>query len=374
MISKNLKIKAGVFLLFALFLCGSAIAATPAYTVRLGEFKTIPAVTEFYRLVPEKHHPNTTVCRQGDVYVLNCGSYAQEKDIQPLFIQLKDLGLNPKIVKADASNCSPADAFLKFTQLPPLPPPIPAVKQEPYSDLNDPEVASQMENRRTLLPETTTSIVFSNRDVNRIICQAGPIKDVVFSQEKGISVKTSASNAFVKFLMSGDENAGGLTYSDTPSEIYVVCGPDNDVYTLIAEPRNIPAQTIELASRKKDIQKTISLFDGLAFEKKIILMISLAYKNDTDSLTVKPVNTPLNVFRDMDVLFSRQITADGEGLTVNEYILSIKPTSAKTSLPINETMFLVPELTQKPVGVALEHMSLTMGNPSRLFMVETHTD
>jgi len=268
MISKNLKIKAGVFLLFALFLCGSAIAATPAYTVRLGEFKTIPAVTEFYRLVPEKHHPNTTVCRQGDVYVLNCGSYAQEKDIQPLFIQLKDLGLNPKIVKADASNCSPADAFLKFTQLPPLPPPIPAVKQEPYSDLNDPEVASQMENRRTLLPETTTSIVFSNRDVNRIICQAGPIKDVVFSQEKGISVKTSASNAFVKFLMSGDENAGGLTYSDTPSEIYVVCGPDNDVYTLIAEPEISRPRPLSWRPGKKTSRKPFHCLTAWLLRKK----------------------------------------------------------------------------------------------------------
>jgi len=117
------------------------------------------------------------------------------------------------------------------------------------------------------------------------------------------------------------------------------------------------------------------VFEGLAFEKKIILMISSAYKNDiADGLSAKAVNQPLDVFRDMDVLFSRKIDADGEGLTLNEYILSIKPTSTKTSIPIIETMFLVPDLTRKPVGVALEHMTLTMGQPTRLFMVETHTD
>lgn len=155
----------------------------------------------------------------------------------------------------------------------------------------------------------------------------------------------------------------------------MVCGNDNTVYTLIAEPRNIPAQTIELASRKKDIQKTISLFEGLAFEKKIILLIQSAYKdNVADNFTVKAVNQPLDIFRDMDVLFSRQVVADGEGLALNEYILSMKPTSDNSSLPLDEKFFLVPEITQKPVGIALEHMTLTMGQTSRLFIVEKHTD
>jgi hypothetical protein len=374
MISKNLKIKAGIFSFFLLVVCRSGFAAAPAYTVHLGDFKTIPAVTEFYHLIPQKYHPNTFVCRQGETYILNCGSYAQEKDIQPLFVQLKDMGLNPRIVKTESTGCSPADVFFKSAQLPPPPPP--AIKQKPYADMSDPDVVTSLENHRTVLPEVTAKILLSNRDVNRIICQAGAIKDVVFSQEKGISVKTSNNNAFVKFLITGNTgNTNNMTYADIPSEIYVVCGVDNAVYTLIAEPRNIPAQTIELVSRKKDIQKTLSVFEGLAFEKKIILMISSAYKNDiADGLSTKAVNQPLDVFRDMDVLFSRKIDADGEGLTLNEYILSIKPTSTQTSISIIETMFLVPELTRKPVGVALEHMTLTMGQPTRLFMVETHTD
>jgi conjugal transfer pilus assembly protein TraK len=225
-----------------------------------------------------------------------------------------------------------------------------------------------------VLPEVTTKILLSNRDVNRIICQNGPIKDIIYSQEKGISVKTSSNSAFVKFLISTNPMAG-LTYSETPSEIYVVCGDDNTVYTLIAEPKNIPAQTIELASSKKIIKKTLSLFEGLAFEKKVILLIQSAYRHDVaNDLTVKIINQPIDVFREMDVLFGRQIIADGEGLTLNEYILSLKPTSTKAEMPINEKFFLVPELTQKPVGIALEHMTLNMGHASRLFIVEKHTD
>ncbi|MDA8403511.1 MAG: type-F conjugative transfer system secretin TraK [Desulfobacteraceae bacterium] len=383
MILRNLKINPGVIILFALFFCVSAFAAdTPAYTVRLGEFKTISAITEFYHLVPEKYQSKSMVCRQRETYILNCGSYAQEKDIQPLFGQLKELGLNPQIVKQPGKTasgiCSPADAFFKSVPQPPAPPP-PApgnTKQKAYNDLNDPDVITGLDNAsKIMLPEVTTKILLSNRDVNRIICQNGPIKDIVYSQEKGISVKTSSSNAFVKFLITNSPLAPNMTYSETPSEIYVVCGDDNTVYTLIAMPKDIPAQTIELASSKKSIKKTLSLFKGLAFEKKVILLIQSAYRNDAiDSFTVKIINRPLNVFREMDVLYGRQIVADGEGLTLNEYILSMKPTSAKSSIPLDEKFFLIPELTQKPVGIALERMALNMGQTTRLFIVEKHTD
>ncbi len=381
MILKNLKIKLSVSAFLVLFLYGSGFAAdTPAYTVRLGEFKTIPAITEFYHLVPEKYHSKIMVCQSGTNYILNCGAFAQEKDIQPLFAQLKELGLNPQIVKQpdkmESAGCSPAEIFFKSAGQPPIPPPPAAIKQKAYDDLNDPEVINSLDNgSKTVLPEVTTKILLSNRDVNRIICQNGLIKDIVYSQEKGISVKTSNNNAFVKFLISGNPLPGNMPYSQIPSEIYVVCGDDNTVYTLIAVPKDIPAQTIELASNKKNIQKTLSVFEGLAFEKKVILLIQSAYRDEVaDSFTVKVLNQPLDVFRDMDVLLGRQIVADGEGLTLNEYILSMKPTAKNTSMPLDEKFFLVPEIAQKPVGIALDHMTLTMGQTSRLFIVEKHTD
>ena len=296
MILKNLKINLITIAFLAVFLCGSVWANVPAYTVRLGEFKTIPAITEFYRLVPEKYHATTVICHKGETYTLNCGSFEQEKDIQPLFEQFKDLGLNPQIVKMESGDCPPADSFLKTAALPPLPPlPDPgSVKKEAYADLNDPDVITSLETDSLMvLPEATTKIFLSNRDVNRIICRNGPIKDVVYSQEKGISVKTENNNAFVKFLISGNQMAGNMIYSETPSEIYVICGEDSTVYTLIALPKDIPAQTIELVSNEKQIKKTLSIFEGLAFEKKVILLIQSAYKDDVaDSFTVKDINQP----------------------------------------------------------------------------------
>ena len=74
----------------------------------------------------------------------------------------------------------------------------------------------------------------------------------------------------------------------------------------------------------------------------------------------------------MDVLLNRQILADGEGLILKEYVLSLKPTSDKTALPLDEKFFFIPEITQHPVGIALEHMTLEMGQLCRLFVVEKH--
>lgn len=380
MISKKLKIKLTTVAFLALFLCRAGFADPPAYTVKLGEFKTIPAITEFYHLIPEKFHQNTVVCHKGETYILNCGAFAQEKDVQPLFTQLKDQGLNPQIVQMESADCSPAETFLKSDKTRqakiPLPPEPAAIKHEPYTDLNDIEVKGLLDNSSNIvLPEVTTKILLSNRDVNRIICKNGPIKDVVYSQEKGISVKTDNNNAFIKFLITGQPISGSMAYSQTPSEIYVVCGDDNTVYTLIAIPKDIPAQTIELASNKNHIKETLSVFEGLAFEKKVILLIQSAYKDEVaDSFTVKVINQPLDVFRDMDVLLARQIIADGEGIQLKEYVLSLKPTSTKTNMALDEKFFLVPEIAQNPVGIALEHMTLSMGQTSRLFVVEKHTD
>ena len=40
----------------------------------------------------------------------------------------------------------------------------------------------------------------SNSDINRVICPVD-IKDVIYSEEKGLTVNLSGKNAFVKFLV-----------------------------------------------------------------------------------------------------------------------------------------------------------------------------
>ncbi|MEZ4566851.1 MAG: hypothetical protein R2860_07740 [Desulfobacterales bacterium] len=50
------------------------------------------------------------------------------------------------------------------------------------------------------------------------------------------------------------------------------------------------------------------------------------------------MNQPLNLFRDMDVLFSRQVIADGEAWPPREFIISVKATSQEEkSLRLEES-------------------------------------
>jgi hypothetical protein len=95
---------------------------------------------------------------------------------------------------------------------------------------------------RTVTPEVSTAVTLSNSDINRITCRE-EIKDVVFSREKGLSVKTVGKDAFVKFLITRKDEKE--VYSSTPSELFVVCG--ENVYNLIALPKRVPSQTVRLS-------------------------------------------------------------------------------------------------------------------------------
>jgi conjugal transfer pilus assembly protein TraK len=52
------------------------------------------------------------------------------------------------------------------------------------------------------LPDQTSRIRLSNRDVNHVVCVGGEIEDVKFSAEKGLAVERGGSDAWIKFLVS----------------------------------------------------------------------------------------------------------------------------------------------------------------------------
>ena len=374
------------------FLSATAFASPPdgpsteslvieKYTVQLGTFKTVSAMNDLYLQVPMKFRKQTLICHSGVHYTLRCGAFARKNAIAPIFKEFNNLGLKPIIVKANLSNCSLADTFFEsyrretIVQAPQQPRPA-TRKEGVYADLLNSEVKTYLERGRiAVLPEVTTKVLLSNRDVNRLTCMSGPIRDIIYSKEKGITVKTNGNNAFVKFLISKDPATGNLIYTKIPSEFYVVCGNDSAVYTLIAVPKDIPARAVKLISKKKDIKKNLSLFEGIPFEKKVLLLVKDVYRDQIpESFTVKSLNRPFNIFRDIDVSLKQQVIADGEGLDVKEYVLTLKPQSMKEKIRLKEKFFLLPELARNPIGIALENLTLKKGHPARLFIVERHVD
>ena len=210
-------------------------------------------------------------------------------------------------------------------------------------------------------------VPLSNSDVNRIICPV-EIRDVVYSKEKGLTVKLIENSAFVKFLVMKKD--GRDLYASNPSELYVACG--DDMYTLIAVPKRIPAQTVQLTPGKVDaMKKNRALYGEMPFEQKVVAIIKkLATDRPSDTFTVETVNKPLAAFQDLDLMLAQVVTIDGEGLRVKEYRARIPHSSALTTMYLGEKDFLRADLAEQAVAVSIDVMNLTKGETARVFIVE----
>lgn len=217
---------------------------------------------------------------------------------------------------------------------------------------------------RTVIPEVSTAVTLSNSDINRITCHE-EIKDVVFSREKGLSVKTVGKDAFVKFLITRKDEKE--IYSSTPSELFVVCG--ENVYNLIALPKRVPSQTVRLSPGAEKIRENRRLYGELPFEKKILAVIRSVYTNEIpDGFTTVTVNTKPSLFRDLEVTHVRTHRVEGEGLLVKEFLLAVKKPGE--TLKLTEKDFLRPAVAVKPVAIALDRHELRQGDTGRLIVVE----
>ena len=218
-------------------------------------------------------------------------------------------------------------------------------------------------------PDITTQARLSNSDINRVICPVD-IKDVIYSEEKGLTVNLSGKNAFVKFLVVKKD--GKEMYSLTPSELYFVC--DGSVYTMIAMPSRIPAQTVQLVPDKAGTaKKNMELYGELPFEKKIITIVKRVYTNDVpDSFTRTVVGKKIELFKDLEVILRSIYSIEGEGLRVKELEVRVSPASALDAISFRESDFLRTDISLHPVAVSAESMTLRKGEASRVFVVERH--
>ena len=213
-------------------------------------------------------------------------------------------------------------------------------------------------------PEVATPVYLSSSDINRIVCPSY-IKDVIYSKEKGLTVKIEGQNAFVKFLVTkeGDKDE----YSTTPTELYILCG--KETYNLIALPKRIPSRTVTLSGGDRKVDKNASLFDGMPFEKKILSIIKSVYTEDIpDSFTVRDEDRPFNLFKGLRLTLIKTVRVEGEGLRVKEFTAQ-----ATQNMELSEKDFLKTELTTDPVAIAIDKLRLSPGETARILIVERVT-
>lgn len=241
-------------------------------------------------------------------------------------------------------------------------------KASQYDDIDLPPTSLEDEaGGQVAIPEITQKAMLSRSDVNRIVCR-DTIKDVVFSDEKGVTVKYAGNSAYVKFqyVKAGDE----IRYSTTPTELHIVCG--DTTFSLVAVPGGVPTQTIRLKSGKAArMQENLALFRDDSTKKKVLELIRRVYSDDLPgSFTIRRETLPpIPLFRNLMVTLNRSIIIDGEGVVVKEFWI----VPSMDGIELDERDFLKKEISSNLVAIAFEPGKLkpAKGERVRLFVVES---
>ncbi len=219
------------------------------------------------------------------------------------------------------------------------------------------------------LPDQTSSIRLSNRDVNHVVCEGGEIEDVKFSAEKAIAVEKAGSDAWIKFLVKETDDAGMVSrsYVTTPSEFFILC--NGAIYPLYAEPSDIPAQTVTLAPGASQRAKANTDLLGPLVEEDRAVSITLALLQDRvpasfaevapRSGSVMLAGLPTATLRER-----RRVEIEGAGLSASEYLVN-----ASADITFDERVFLDRRLGANVFAVSLDRLSLKVGETARLIVI-----
>lgn len=211
--------------------------------------------------------------------------------------------------------------------------------------------------------EIPTAVEMSNTDINRIICP-GPLSDLIFSEEKGMTGHFSGNNGFIKFKI--EDTGNDYLYADTQSELFVVC--NNSVYTLLVTPENTPSVTLRLAPPTGDSYKqNIAHYQKMPLEKQALQLIRESY-NDTYPTSYKITATSKTTFLppDLEAQLLQVVDVDGVGLRLNKYLVT---SLAEKRLEVNEQIFLSSAISQSILGVAVENHTLDPRQSTLVFVV-----
>jgi len=228
------------------------------------------------------------------------------------------------------------------------------------------KAVEEVQSPTIVTPEIPMAVRVSARDINRVTCQAGEIKDIVYSKEKGMSVSFSGKDAYVKYKYIKKDNK---TIYPSVTEMYIICG--DSTYNLIAVPEFIPSKTIQLSTGDNEkIRKNKYYFSGMSSEKKIMTMIKAVYADDIqESFTVeKQVFNDISQYEELFITPTRTVTASGEGIKISEYIIRVKENSKKQEVELDERDFI--DIASNPIALAIDKIRIRKGDTARMFICE----
>jgi conjugal transfer pilus assembly protein TraK len=223
------------------------------------------------------------------------------------------------------------------------------------------------------LPDQTSAIRLSNRDVNHVVCKGGEIDEVKFSAEKGLAVEKAGSDAWIKFLIKESDDAGIITrtYVTTPSEFFVSC--NGAIYPLYAEPSDIPAQTVMLAPGASQRARANEELLGALVEEERAVSITLSLLQDRVPASfseVAPATASIVLAGMASARISerRRVTIEGSGLSASEYLVR-----AGADISLDERQFLDRAFGARVFAVSTDRLTLKAGETARLVIIRRET-
>jgi len=377
----QIKIKHFVYAVILFGLVGIC-NADEFYTILFHRGETMEEAQQYYKQMLPEIKKDAKICSEDGMYNVIYGSFNTQTEAKEEIQKLKEQKYTwIEIFHCDPASCISPEALNSITNKPAslkknLPPHSAFVW--PKRQFRSQKVTSKPKAKSgpefdTILafPETVITCDLSSRFINRIIAPGNKrIKDLIIQKSNGIEVKIEGKNGFITFLKKQNPLSGEIKLQTSPVEIYVVVEPDI-IYTIIGQPQDMIAQTVELVWAKSDIEKNLKFFAGLPLEKKIVKMIKATMVDEIpDSFNQQKIGKEINILKSVNIYFNRLIIAEGEGLILKEYIVSLKKTAVKDEIPVMEQNFLLPELTKKPIGITIEDLTLTKKQSTRVFIVE----
>lgn len=237
------------------------------------------------------------------------------------------------------------------------------------------------QNTQRVLPEISTQVVLSNRDVNRLVCESGEATKPVFSTEKPLEVGVSEDRRsfWVKFKYLAE---GGVNhYYSEPTELYLTCG--KTTFELIVLPKYENPHKILLGTDTKEkINDNQSIFGSLALEEAAVTLSTKIIadgaggKSLPESFEVLPVNTSWrqNIYDSrgrlmpIELRHDRDVLVEGTGLRASQYTIR-----ALSPVTLTETMFLNSKFGSNIFAITAEKLSISMGQLTTLVIVHRET-
>lgn len=201
--------------------------------------------------------------------------------------------------------------------------------------------------------DSVAEVPVSTREINHILSDYN-INNIKLPEDSPLSIDIQGKNAFLQCK------------STKPEIIYI--STKGNIYTLRIKPARIGAQKIHLVG---NINNAVSKLHGNKREKLAVEIIKAAYSKGKllEKARESRRSRPRRLIKDIIIKEHRRYDFEEDHLTLDVYIVKLAGSFKYPQFKVTEKNFLIPDLTKKPIGIALSRDYLTKNDYVRLFIL-----